>query len=468
MKLKTLFRTKLILGDSSTSSGLRRCLTAWDLTLMGIGAIIGAGIFVLTGIAAATQAGPAIVLSYVLAGVACAFSALSYAELASSIGGCGSAYGYAYAGLGEFIAWIIGWDLLLEYGMACSTISIGWSGYVNNTLNAIGVHLPKALLIDPFNGGFINLPAALLIVGLAWLLSEGVKESARFNKIVVFIKLAAILFFIAVAAFNVNPTNWHPFAPFGWHGIVGGAALIFFAYIGFDAVSTAAEETIEPRRALPIGIIVSLAICTVLYVVVSGLLTGIAYYPTLNVSSPVADSLVRLGYRFAGAVVAVGAIAGLTTTTLVMYYGFTRIFLAMARDGLLPKSLSHIHPKSQTPRRLILSVGSIMALVAGFTPINDVAQLVNIGTLAAFVVVCAGVVVMRYTQPNLPRAFRTPGSPIIPALGVIFCIYLMTGLSRVTWISFLIWLVIGLVVYFGYSRFRSVLGNSAAKAGSLS
>jgi APA family basic amino acid/polyamine antiporter len=467
MNLKTLFRTKLV-SQNAEPSGLRRCLTAWDLTLMGIGAIIGAGIFVLTGIAAATQAGPAIVLSYVLAGLACAFSALSYAELASSIGGCGSAYGYAYAGLGEFIAWIIGWDLLLEYGMACSTISIGWSGYVNNTLTAMGIHLPKALLMDPFNGGFINLPAALLIVGLAWLLSVGVHESARFNKIVVFIKLAAIAFFIAIAAFHVNPANWHPFFPFGWHGIVGGAALIFFAYIGFDAVSTAAEEAIEPRRALPIGIIVSLAVCTVLYVVVSGLLTGIAYYPTLNVSSPVAEALVRLGYRFAGAVVAIGAIAGLTTTTLVMYYGFTRIFLAMARDGLLPKAMSHINPKSRTPQRLIISIGVIMALVAGFTPINDVAQLVNIGTLAAFVVVCAGVIVMRYTQPDLPRSFRTPGSPIIPALGVILCIYLMTGLSRVTWISFLIWLVIGLIIYFCYSRYRSVLGNNSPKQESFS
>ncbi|MGB6976012.1 MAG: amino acid permease [Gammaproteobacteria bacterium] len=467
MKLKTLFRTKSISHDAE-SSGLRRCLTAWDLTLMGIGAIIGAGIFVLTGIAAATQAGPAIVVSYILAGVACALSALSYAELASSIGGCGSAYGYAYAGLGEFIAWIIGWVLLLEYGMACSTISIGWSGYVNNTLSAMGIHIPRALLIDPFSGGVINLPAALLIGGLAWLLSVGVKESARFNKIVVFIKLAAIAFFIAIAAFHVNPANWHPFAPFGWHGIVGGAALIFFAYIGFDAVSTAAEETIEPRRALPIGIILSLAICTVIYVVVAGLLTGISYYPTLNVSSPVAEALVRLGFHFAGAIVAIGAIAGLTTTTLVMYFGFTRIFLAMARDGLLPKALSHIHPKSQTPRRLIISVGVIMALVAGFTPINGVAQLVNIGTLAAFVVVCAGVVVMRYTQPDLPRTFRTPGSPIIPTLGAVLCIYLMSGLSRITWISFLIWLVAGLVIYFSYSRFRSVLGNNPVKVESLS
>lgn len=462
MKWQSLFRTKLITPNID-STELRRCLTTWDLTLMGIGAIIGAGIFVLTGIAAATQAGPAIVLSYVLAGLACAFTALSYAELASSIGGCGSAYGYAYAGLGEFIAWIIGWDLLLEYGMACSTISIGWSGYVNNALTAMGIHLPNRLLIDPFEGGLINLPAVLLILGLAWILAIGVHESARFNKIIVFIKLAAIAFFVGIAAFHFNPANWHPFLPFGWHGIVGGAALIFFAYIGFDAVSTAAEEAIEPRRSLPIGIIVSLAVCTLLYVIVSGLLTGIAYYPTLNVSSPVAEALVRLGYHFAGAIVAIGAIAGLTTTTLVMYYGFTRIFLAMARDGLLPKAMSYVNPKTRTPRRLILSVGVIMALVAGFTPINGVAQLVNIGTLAAFVVVCAGVMVMRYTQPDLPRSFRTPGSPLIPALGVILCVYLMTGLSRITWLSFLIWLILGLIIYFAYSRYRSLLGNNVQK-----
>jgi APA family basic amino acid/polyamine antiporter len=467
MKLKNLFRVKM-LSHELVPPDLHRCLTSWDLTLMGVGAIIGAGIFVLTGIAAATQAGPAIILSYVLAGLACAFSALSYAELASSIGGCGSAYGYAYAGLGEFIAWIIGWDLLLEYGMACSTISIGWSGYVNNALTAMGVRLPQGLLIDPFHGGIINLPAVLIILGLAWLLSEGVKESARFNKVIVVIKLTAIAFFVAIAAFHVNPANWHPFAPFGWHGIVGGAALIFFAYIGFDAVSTASEEAIDPRRDLPIGILTSLAICTVLYVIVSGLLTGISYYPTLNVSSPVAEALVRLGYHFAGAIVAIGAIAGLTTTTLVMYYGFTRIFLAMARDGLLPKKLSQINPKSRTPRRLIISAGVIMALVAGFTPINDVAQLVNIGTLAAFVVVCAGVIVMRYTQPDLPRAFRTPGSPLIPALGVVLCIYLMTGLSRVTWISFVVWLIIGLVIYFAYSRFHSALSNNSSKVERLS
>jgi len=456
----SLLRTKPINADLLCDTGLKRCLGALDLTLLGIGAIIGAGIFVLTGVAAATQAGPAIVLSYVVAGFACAFSALAYAELASSIGGCGSAYGYAYAGLGEIVAWIIGWDLILEYGVATAAVAIGWSGYFNNALAAMGLGLPEAWLKAPGAGGIINLPAAGIVLLLAVLLSIGVRQSARFNAVMVLVKLAAIITFIGVAAFNVEPANWSPFLPFGWGGVMSGAALIFFAYIGFDAVSTAAEEAVNPARDLPIGIVASLAVCTIIYMLVSGLLTAIVPYPSLNVSSPVADALLRLGHRGAAGFIAAGAIAGLTTVMLVLYYGLTRVFLAMSRDGLLPPVFSVIHPKSHTPVRVILVSGTLIAAIAGFTPIGDVAELVNIGTLAAFVLVCGGVIILRSTRPDLPRPFRTPMSPLIPLLGIAFCLYLMTRLPEVTWLRFVIWLAIGLLVYFGYSRKHSVLATA--------
>lgn len=450
--LKQLLHTKPITSHENHSE-LRRCLTATDLMLLGIGGIIGAGIFVLTGIAAATQAGPAILFSYLLAGLACGFSAFAYAELASSIGGCGSAYGYAYAGLGELIAWIIGWDLLLEYGMDAATVSIGWSGYIQDAFHAIGLTIPKAFTTDPFHGGIINLPAALIIGIIGCILAIGVKESARANKIIVFIKLSVIALFVIIGAFYFNPDNWKPFMPFGVQGIVNGAGLIFFAYIGFDAVSTAADEAVKPQRDIPIGIIGSLVVCTVIYIIVSAVLTGMSHYSLLNVTSPVTAVLLRLGQRFAAEIVALGAIAGLTTVILVMYFGLTRVFFAMARDGLLPKHLVKIHPKSHTPRRLIWIAGVIMALAAGIVPINNIAQIVNIGTLAAFVVVCAGVIILRYTRPNMHRPFKTPLSPIIPLLGIIFCIYLMCSLPATTWLCFSLWTFIGLIVYFSYSRF---------------
>ncbi len=455
----SLLRTKPINADMYCDTGLRRCLTAFDLTLLGIGAIIGAGIFVLTGIAAATKAGPAIVLSFVVSGFACAFSALAYAELASSIGGCGSAYGYAYAGLGELVAWIIGWDLILEYGVAVAVVAIGWSGYFNNALTAVGLHVPVVLLTAPADGGIINLPAALIVLVLSVLLAIGVRQSARFNAVMVLVKVVAIATFVAVAAFNVQPANWHPFMPFGWKGVMGGAALIFFAYIGFDAVSTAAEEAVNPPRDLPIGILVSLAVCTVIYMVVAGLLTGIVPYGTLNVPSPVAESMLRLGYRWASAVVAAGAIAGLTTVMLVLYYGLTRIFLSMSRDGLLPPVFSAINARTRTPLRVIVVSGLLIASIAGFTPIGDVAELVNIGTLSAFVLVCCGVIVLRRTKPDLKRPFRTPWSPVIPLLGIAFCLYLMASLPLITWLRFVIWLAICMIIYFGYSRSHSVLNG---------
>lgn len=439
------------------TTSLKRCLTALDLTLMGIGAIIGAGVFVLTGVAAATKAGPAISVSYILSGLACLFSALAYSELAASVGGCGSAYHYSYAGFGEFIAWIIGWDLLLEYTMSVSTVAIGWSGYMKNALETIHIHLPLSLLNNPFEGGIINLPAVLIIALLATLLCIGVKQSSRFNTIIVLIKLTAIAIFVFVAIQNVHVNNWENFFPFGWKGVVDGAALVFFAYIGFDAVSTAAEETINPQRNLPIGIITAVIICTLIYILVAALLTGIVSYTQLNVSSPVADALLHIGHPVAAGLIAIGAIAGLTTVMLVMYFGLTRICLAISRDGLLPPFFSQIYPPTQTPVLIILISGTIIAAIAGFVPIGEAAELVNIGTLAAFTLVSAGVIVLRWRYPEMPRPFRLPFYPLVPLLGVIFCIYLIFHLPWITWIRFIVWLLIGLVIYFTYSKKHSLL-----------
>lgn len=458
-----VFRTKNV-DSLEPKNELKRCLNATDVTFMGVGAIIGAGIFVLTGIVAATHTGPAIVLSYIVAGLACVFVALSYAELAASIGGCGSAYGYAYAGLGEIIAWIIGWDLLLEYGLGISTVAIGWSGYVENALSAIGISLPQALSKSPFEGGIIDLPAVLIILALAGLLCIGTQESSRFNKIIVLVKMLAIGVFISIALFHVDLNNWQVFMPFGWQGVMTGGALAFFAYIGFDAVSTAAEETIEPQRNLPIGIISSLLICTVIYIIISGLLTLIAPYTTLNVKSPVSEVLLRLNHPIAAGLISAGAIAGLTTVMLVLYYGLSRIFLAISRDGLFPSSFCKLNKKTQTPTRIIISTGLIMALVAGFTPINMVAELVNIGTLAAFVFVCSGVIVLRYTKPDMPRPFKLAYHPIIPSLGIIFCLYLMLSLPLETWIRFGLWMAIGTIIYFVYGYKNSHINDNTKES----
>lgn len=436
---------------------LLRCLSSLDLILLGIGAIIGAGIFVLTGIAAAERAGPAIVISFVVAGLSCAFSALSYAELASSIGGCGSAYGYAYAGLGEIFAWIIGWDLLLEYSVSVSAVSLGWSGYVSDLLSAFHLKIPYVFLHSPINGGYLNLPALLIVLLLTALLVIGVKSSARFNNIMVCIKLAVIGLFIVIAAANVNPINWVPFAPYGWTGIMSGAALIFFAYIGFDAVSTTAEEAINPQKDLPIGIIVSLLVCTILYITVSGLLTGIIPYAELNVTSPISYALLHIGHRLAAGIISVGAIAGLTTVMLVMYYGLTRVFFAMSRDSLLPQKLSKVNPTYKTPTRIIWLCGIVIGLFSAFVPISDLAELVNVGTLFAFATVCAGVILLRHLQPNLERPFKTPFSPLFPMLGILSSLYLIFSLPGVTLLRFVIWMTLGIFIYFLYSRKNSLL-----------
>lgn len=450
-----LFRTKPITTDSSEESSLHRCLNAFDLTLLGIGAIIGAGVFVLTGIAAATKAGPAICLSYVIAGFASLFSALAYAELATCIGGCGSAYSYSYVVFGEIVAWVIGWDLLLEYTLSVSTVAIGWSGYVNDALLAMGMHLPEKLLKTPFEGGIVNLPAILIIAILATLLCIGVKHSSRFNAAIVFIKIMTIGIFIGVAIDHVNIQNWHTFFPYGWTGVMQGAALVFFAYIGFDALSTAAEETLDPQRNLPIGILTSMIICTIIYIIVAALLTGIVPYTTLNVKSPVANALLQIGFPIAAGIVAAGAIAGLTTVMLVMYYGLTRICLAISRDGLLPEIFARVNPRTKTPVSIIIFSGIIIATIAGLVPISQAAALVNIGTLSAFALVCGGVITLRFRQPQLSRPFKLPWSPLIPAIGVLFCVYLMVNLAAITWWCFVIWMSLGLIIYFSYSKRNS-------------
>jgi len=464
-----IFRTKHIFSHDDADHVLKRCLSAWDLAFLGVGAIIGTGIFVLTGIAAATQSGPAVILSFIIAGLACAFAALSYAELASSIGGCGSAYGYSYAAFGELIAFIIGWDLLLEYGISVAAVANGWSGYFNNALTAIGLPLPDILTKAPKLGGLINLPASVIILILMLLLIMGVKHSAKANNAMVFVKLITISIFIGVAVFNVHPDNWHPFMPYGWFqtlpggkttGVLAGASLVFFAYVGFDAVSTAAEEAQNPQRDLPFGIITSLAFCTLIYIIVSGLLTGVVHFSDLNVSSPVAHALTLLGYNWASALISTGVIAGLTTVMLVLYYGLTRIIFAMSRDGLLSSFFNKVNPKTQTPIRVIVLCGVIMSLIAGFMPLGDLAELVNIGTLAAFVLVCLGVIVLRITKPDMVRSFRTPFSPLVPVLGMLSCAALMAFLPSLTWLRFIVWLVIGLIVYFGYSFHHSRLAKT--------
>ncbi len=468
--MSQLFRRKVINADLH-DSGLKKCLSAFDLTLLGIGAIIGTGIFVLTGTAAATQAGPAVVLSFVVAGIACTFAALAYAELSSSVGGCGSAYGYSYAAFGELMAWMIGWDLILEYGVAVAAVAVGWSGYVNNALTAIGLGLPDYLTRGPFvdNPGIINLPAFSIIIILMFLLIMGIKESAKLNAAMVFVKVLTIFVFIAIALFHVHPENWSPFMPFGWFshddlgkpiGVLAGASLVFFAYVGFDAVSTAVEEAKNPKRDVPIGILSSLIFCTVIYIMVSGLLTGIVKYDLLNVPSPVAHALQLIGLNWASALVATGVITGLTTVMLVLYYALTRVILGISRDGLISPFFAKVSDKTQTPVRTTVLCGVPMACMAGFVPFGALAELVNIGTLAAFVMVCAGVIVLRFTNPDMPRPFKMPFGILLPVLGVLSCGALIAFLPFETHLRFLGWLALGLAIYFIYGIRHSKLRDA--------
>lgn len=456
-----ILRTKKIddLISSAERKGLKKTLGASDMVMLGVGCIIGTGIFVLTGVAAAKYAGPGIMLSFVLSGLACAFAALAYAELASMVPVAGSAYTYSYAALGEIIAWIVGWNLILEYSVGSSAVAAGWSGYMVGLLKSAGIELPKAYTAVPADGGIVNLPAMLIALFLSVLLVRGTKESATLNKILVFIKLAAVFIFLVLAGPKVNPANWTPFMPYGFSGVAGGAAIIFFAYIGFDAVATAAEECRNPNRDLPIGIIGSLVVCTILYIAVAAVLTGVVPYTELNNAEPVAYALRAIGYNLGSALVGTGAIAGITTVLLVLMYGQTRVFFAMSRDGLIPAGICKVHPKYGTPHVITILAGVAVALIAGFTPIGIIAELTNIGTLFAFVVAAIGVFVLRKTRPDLHRPFRCPAVSIVAPLAVLSCGYLMYNLPGETWLRFFIWSAIGFAVYFLYSYRNSELNK---------
>jgi APA family basic amino acid/polyamine antiporter len=502
-----LFLTKP-LGDllqeaKDNKAGLKKTLTGLNLTTLGIGAIIGAGIFVLTGQAAAQYAGPAIVISFIISGIACAFAGLCYAEFASMIPISGSAYTYSYATLGEFLAWIIGWDLILEYLFAASTVSVGWSGYMVSFLKDFGIFIPTALtaatgsvlvevpklgwqqLTDNLSAGLlaqgvnvdtlphvtaiINLPAMFIIAVLTLLLIVGIRESANFNNIMVIVKVAVIIMFIAIGIVFVKAGNWHPFIPkntgewghFGWSGILRGAGVIFFAYIGFDAVSTAAQEAKNPQRDMPVGILGSLTISTVLYILVAIVLTGIVSYTALNVSDPVAVGVNAMGESmfWLRPIVKIAAIAGLSSVILVMLMGQPRIFYSMSKDGLLPPVFSKVHSKYKTPYISTILTGCVAIVLAGVLPISILGELVSIGTLLAFAIVCISIVVLRKTRPDIERPFRTPFVPAIPILGALICLIQMAALPLDTWLRLIIWMAIGVIIYFSYSYRHSKLRN---------
>lgn len=463
--VKRLFRRKilqhLLEEIDMEQHRLQRSLTAFDLTILGIGAIIGVGIFVLTGTAAARFAGPGIILSLCISAGACLFTAFCYAEFASLMPVAGSAYNYAYASMGEMIAWIIGWDLILEYIVASIAVAIGWSGYFVNIMQAAGITIPVWCSSAPGTvpGALINLPAMLVVLLLTSILIIGIKESARLTSIIVFIKLITVIVFIAVGCFNIKPVNWSPFLPYGFSGVMTAAAIIFFAYIGFDAISTAAEETKNPQRNMPIGIILSLVICTVLYIAVAAVLTGMVSYRELNHPAPVAHALNLIGIKWGSALVSVGAVAGITSVLLVMLMGQPRVFFSMSRDGLLWPWISRIHPRYRTPYIAQLLTGVVVALFAGFLDIGTAAELCNIGTLFAFCIVCGGIAILRRTHPDMKRSFRCPLVPLLPLLGISFCAGLMLSLPRITWIRFALWLIAGLFLYFFYGIKHSRLAR---------
>src|SRR6266699_2956598 len=469
-------------ADALTDHRLKRALGATNLTTLGIGAIIGTGIFVLTGTVAAQNAGPAVILSFVLAGVASIFAALCYSEFASLVPMAGSAYTYGYATLGEVFAWIIGWDLILEYALGAVTVSIGWSGYVVSFLHDIGIDIPAQLsaargtLITLADGtqvaAIFNLPAVIIIGIVTLLLVIGIKESANANNVIVIIKVAVVLLFIVGAAHAVNPANWHPFMPpstgvrgqFGWSGVMQGAGIVFFGYIGFDAVSPAAPEAKNPQRDMPIGIIGSLLICTVLYILVSGVATGIMSYHDLNVPDPIAVAADHAGLGWMSSLIKLGAIAGLSSVILVMLLGQSRIFWTMAGDGLLPAFVSRVHPRFHTPWITSILTGVGVSIVSAVFTVREAGSLVSIGTLLAFVIVSIGVLVLRIREPELPRTFKTPVVWIVAPLGALSALYLMWFLPWRTWERLIIWFVIGMVVYFFYGVRRSNLAKPRGKA----
>jgi basic amino acid/polyamine antiporter, APA family len=505
--MNEIFRKKpiaeLIEEANSSSHGLKRVLSRTNLVTLGIGAIIGAGIFVLSGQAAAMYSGPAIVLSFVLSGLACALAGLCYAEFAAMIPISGSAYTYSYATLGELLAWIIGWDLILEYLFAASTVAVGWSGYVVSFINDFGIHIPVEytaatgskliqvpmegwkvvsegliqLLTDkgidistlPHTTAIVNLPAIIIVGLVTVLLIVGIKESANFNSVMVIMKVFVIITFIAIGFLFVSAHNWTPFIPantgkfgqFGWSGIVRGAAVIFFAYIGFDAVSTAAQESKKPQKDMPVGILASLGISTILYILVALVLTGIVSYKLLNVPDPIALAVNTMGPQlfWLRPIIKIAAIAGLSSVILVMLMGQPRIFFSMAKDGLLPSVFSKTHPRFKTPYISSIVTGIAAMIIAGVTPIDILGELVSIGTLLAFCIVCAGVLVLRYKEPNMHRPFKTPWVPFVPVLGVAVCMLQMAFLPMDTWLRLIFWMALGLIIYFFYGRYHSKLNN---------
>jgi APA family basic amino acid/polyamine antiporter len=471
--IKDLFvrkRLSELLHDAENNNSLKRHLTATNLVLLGIGAVIGAGIFVLTGTAAAVHAGPSVAISFAISAVGCMFAGLCYAEFSSMIPVSGSAYTYGYATMGEFIAWIIGWDLILEYLFGAATVAVGWSAYVVSFFKFFGIHIPASMSQSPLTygadgwtttGAYINFPAIFIVLIMTALLVVGIKESAKFNNIIVLIKVAVILLFIGFGISHIDITNWVPFIPentgefgeFGFSGILSAAAVVFFAYIGFDAVSTASQEAINPKRDMPIGILVSLAVCTALYIAVSLTLTGIVNYKDLNVAAPIALAIDKFGptLLWLNPIVKFGAIAGLSSVILVLLMGQSRIFFIMAQDGLLWKSFAKVHPKYRTPHVTTIVTGLVSAFFAGFFPIGLLGGMVSIGTLFAFVIVCIGLIILRKTQPDAPRAFKTPWVPFVPIMGALICLVQMASLPLDTWLRLLGWMAIGIVIYFTYS-----------------
>ncbi len=464
---RQIFRRKpaAMLMTEAGGGGLKRALGALDLTMLGIGAIVGAGIFVLTGVAAAKYAGPAVTLSFVVSGFACAMAALCYAEFAAMIPIAGSAYSYSYATMGELVAWIIGWDLVLEYAVGAAAVAVGWSGYLQVILRGFGIALPNAIAHAhrAGAGGVIDLPALVIVLLISGVLYGGISESARLNSVIVAIKLGAIALVIVAGAFYVRPANWSPFAPMGWVGVMKGAAVIFFAYIGFDAVSTAAEEVIDPNRDLPIGILASLFVCTALYIMVAAVLTGMVPARTIDLNAPLASAFVHRGLNALSGIISLGAVAGLTSVLLVLLLGQSRVFFAIARDGLLPAAFSRIHPRFRTPYIPTTLTGIAVGITAALLPIQEIAELTNIGTLFAFVLVCLGLMILRWIAPEMRRPFRTPMVPMVPILGVVFCLYLMLSLPGVTWIRFFVWMAIGFGIYFSYGRYHSRVAADAER-----
>ncbi|MBL0211694.1 MAG: amino acid permease [Holophagaceae bacterium] len=482
---------KLLLeeAEGEGENRLRRILGPVQLTALGIGAIIGAGIFVATGAAAHNVAGPSLMLSYVVAGITCIFAALCYAEFAAMVPVAGSAFTYAYATLGELFAWIIGWDLVLEYAVGSATVATGWSGYFQNVLAKLGIHVPKLLTESPWKynaatggfdstGSFINLPAVIIVIIVTAVLVKGIQESANFNAAMVGIKVAAVLFVIGVGAFFIEKANWNPFAPYGWtglsffghhiagqlsptgepRGMLAGAAIIFFAYIGFDSVSTHTEEAKNPKRDVPIGIVTSLVVCTILYILVVAVLTGMVKYDQLDTAAPVSLAFAAKGIGWAEGLIATAGVAGITSVLLVMMLSGPRVFMAMARDGLVPKGFfGDVHPRFRTPWKSTIAIGVFVICLAGFLPIDALLHLTNIGTLFAFVIVCGAVLIMRRTNPDAERPFRCPMVPVVPIMGILMCLLLMFSLPAANWLRLLAWLALGMAIYFFYGRHHSVI-----------